>query len=80
MPGSIHACHPLRWIQSDIFLLWFSSFHQTYKVDKRRPCYLCTGWALFTHKEPGGHYFSSRESCRHHFPPTSQQPQNATIG
>ena len=40
-----------------------SSFHQTYKDDKRRSCYLNTGRALFTHEEPGGHYFSSRESC-----------------
>ena len=40
-----------------------SSFHQTYKADKRRSCYLSTGRALFTHQEPGGHYFSSRESC-----------------
>jgi len=49
----------------------FSSFHQTYKADKRRSCYLSTGQALFTHQEPGGHYFSSRESCWHHLPPTS---------
>jgi len=40
-----------------------SSFHQTYKADKIRSLYLSTGWALFTHKEPGGHFFSSRESC-----------------
>ena len=40
-----------------------SSFHQTYKADKRRSCYLSTGRALFTHQEPGDHYFSSRESC-----------------
>jgi len=40
-----------------------SSFHQTYKADKIRPLYLSTGRALFTHKELGGHYFSSRESC-----------------
>jgi len=40
-----------------------SSFHQTYKADKRRSCYLSTGWAVLTHQEPGGHYFSSRESC-----------------
>jgi hypothetical protein len=40
-----------------------SSFHQTYKAYKRRSCYLSTGQALFTHKERGGHSFSSRESC-----------------
>jgi hypothetical protein len=40
-----------------------SSFHQTYRVNKKkRSFYLGNGRALFTHKEPGGHYFSSRES------------------
>jgi hypothetical protein len=61
------------------FLVVFS-FHQTFKADKRRFWYLSTGRALFTHKEPGSHYFSSRESCWHHLPPTSQQPRNATLG
>jgi len=45
-----------------------SSFHKTYKANKRRLCYLSNGRGLFTHKEPGGHYFSS------------QQPQNVTLG
>ena len=40
-----------------------SSFHQTHKADKRRSYYLSTGPSLFTNQEPGGHYFSSRESC-----------------
>jgi len=62
-PGSIHACHPSGWMQSKIFFPIVSSFHQTYKADKRRSCYLSTGRTLFTHQEPGGHYFSSRESC-----------------
>ena len=56
-----------------------SSFHQTYKANKERSSYLGTGRALFTHKEPGGHYFSSRESCWHHVPSTSQQSQNVTL-
>jgi hypothetical protein len=56
-----------------------SSFHQTYKADKITSCYLSTGRALFTYKEPGGQYFSSRESCWHHLPPTSQHSQNATL-
>jgi hypothetical protein len=33
-----------------------------------------------SHKEPGGHYFSSRESCWNHLSPTSQQSQNAMLG
>ena len=41
--------------------------------------YLGTGLAVFTHQEPGGHYISSRESCWHHLPQTSQQPQNVTL-
>jgi hypothetical protein len=57
-----------------------SSFHQTYKADKRRSSYLSTGRALFTNQEPEGHYFSSRESCWHHLPPTLQQPQNENLG
>ena len=57
-----------------------SSFRQIYKADKRRSCYPSTGRELFTRQETGGHYFSSRESCWHHLPPTSQQPQNATLG
>jgi hypothetical protein len=40
-----------------------SSFHQTYKDDNIRSFYLRTGRAPFTNKEPGGHYFSSKESC-----------------
>jgi hypothetical protein len=35
-PGSIHACHPSGWIQSEIFFPVFSSFHQTYKADKKK--------------------------------------------
>ena len=50
--GSVHACHP-----SGCFPV-VSSFHQTFKADKRRSCYLSTEQALFTHQEPGGHYFT----------------------
>jgi hypothetical protein len=46
---------------------------------QKRSCYLGTGRALFTHKEPGGHYFSWRESCWHHLLPTSQQSQNVPL-
>ena len=35
-----------------------SSFHQTYKADKIRSSYLSFGRALFTYKEPGGHYLA----------------------
>jgi hypothetical protein len=47
-----------------------SSFHQPYKADKSRSCHLSTGRKLFINQEPGGHYFSSRESCWHHLPPS----------
>ena len=40
-----------------------SSFHQTYRDDKRRSCYHSTGRTLFTHQEPGDDYCSSKESC-----------------
>jgi hypothetical protein len=45
------------------FFPMISSFHQTYKADKRRSCYLSTGRVLFTQQEPEGHYYSSRKSC-----------------
>jgi hypothetical protein len=62
-PESIHACHSSGWIQSEIFTQWFLNFIRHTKPTKKRSCYLGTGRALFTHKEPGGHYFSLRESC-----------------
>ena len=62
-PGSIYACLPSGWIQCEIFIHWFLHFIKHTKPDKNRSCYLGTGRPLFTHKEPEGHYFSSRESC-----------------
>jgi hypothetical protein len=52
-PGSI--CLPSLGADTvrDFFPV-VSSVHQTYA--DRRSCYLGTGRALFTHKEPGGHY------------------------
>jgi len=79
-PGSVHACHLSGWIQSEIFTQWFLHFIKHTKPTKKRSCYLGTGSALFTHKELGGHFFSSRESCWHHLPPTSQESQNVTLG
>jgi len=85
MAHQIHACHPSRWIHSEIFTQWFLHFIQHTKADKIKSCYLSTGRALFTHNKHGGHYFSSRESCWHHFPtthnppPSSQLPQNTTL-
>jgi hypothetical protein len=77
-PGSIHVCHPSELIQSETFSQWFLHIIK-HKNQQKRSCYLSTGQALFTHQEPGGHYFSSRGSCWHHLPPTSQQPQNTTL-
>jgi len=54
-PGSIHECVPSGWIQREIFFPLVSSFHQTFKADNTRSCYLSTGRALFTHHEHGGH-------------------------
>ena len=62
-PGSIHACHPSGADTERDFHPVASSFHQTYKLDKIISLYLSTGRALFTHKEPCGHYFSSTEPC-----------------
>ena len=43
-PGSIQACHPSGLLQSEIFFFPVApSFHQTYKVDKRRFC--SYGWS-----------------------------------
>jgi hypothetical protein len=54
LPGSVHACHPSGWIASKILTQWFLHFIKHTKL-KKSSCYLGTGWALFTHKEPGGH-------------------------
>ena len=35
-PGSIHACHPSGWTQSEIFHPVVSSFHQAHKVDQKK--------------------------------------------
>ena len=48
-PGSIHACHPLGWIQSEIFTQWFLHFIKHTKPIKKKSCYLGTGRALLTH-------------------------------
>jgi len=61
-PGSCHACHPSGWMQRDIFPSGFFIL-STIQSRQKRSCYLSTGRALFTHQEPEGHYFSSRESC-----------------
>jgi len=79
LPGSVHSYHPSGWIQSEIFTKGFSSFHQTYKANKTRSCYLSTGRVLFTHKDTEGLFFSSRVWCWHNLPPTLQQPQNSTL-
>ena len=60
-PGPIQAGHPSGWIQSEIFTLWFLHFIKHTKP-KKKSCYLGTGRAQFTHREPGGHFFSSREA------------------
>ena len=73
-----------RWMahrldQSTRTTQWFLHFIEHRKPTKNRSCYLGTGGGQFTHKEPGGHYFSSRESNWHNLPPTSQEPQNIPL-
>jgi hypothetical protein len=46
-----------RFSPSDFFISSYIQNQQT------KILYLSTRWALFTHKEPGGHYYSSRASC-----------------
>jgi len=36
-PGSIHACHPSWWIQSEIFSHWFLHFMKHTKLTKEDP-------------------------------------------
>jgi hypothetical protein len=79
-PVSVHACHLSGWIQSESFTQRFLHFIKHTKPTKNMSCYLGTGRALFTHKEHGGHYFSSRDSCWHHLSPTLQESQNVTLG
>jgi hypothetical protein len=53
-PGSINACHPSGWMQSETFTQQFLHFIKHTKPEKKimLPQY---GWALFTHREPEGH-------------------------
>jgi len=39
-PGSIHACHPSWWIQSEIFSQWFLHFIKHTKLTKDDPVIL----------------------------------------
>ena len=39
-PGSIHACHPSEWIQSEIFSQWFLHFIKHTKPTKEDPVIL----------------------------------------
>jgi metal-dependent hydrolase (beta-lactamase superfamily II) len=39
-PGSIHTCHPLGWIQSEIFFRWFLNFIKHTKLTKEDPVIL----------------------------------------
>jgi len=51
----INPCVPSLGVDTERdFFPVVSSFHQTYKANKRRSLYLSTGRALFTHQEPGG--------------------------
>jgi hypothetical protein len=38
-PGSVHACHPSGWIQSQIFFQWFHFIKHT-KLTKEDPVIL----------------------------------------
>jgi hypothetical protein len=38
--GSIHTCHPLRWIQSEIFTQWFLHFTKYTQPKKKEPVVL----------------------------------------
>jgi len=40
LPGSIHACHPLEWIQSKIFSQWLLHFSKHTKPTKEDPVIL----------------------------------------
>jgi len=43
-PGSIHACHPSGWIQSEIFSQWFLYFIKHTKPTKEDPVILVLDW------------------------------------
>ena len=50
LPGSIHACHPSGWIESEIFSQWFLHFIKHKKPTKEDPVILV----------PDGHYSHPR--------------------
>jgi hypothetical protein len=75
-PGSIHACHPSGWIQGEIFSQWFLHSIKHTNPTKEDPAILVLD----------GHYSHTRNlevitlAREKHLPPTSQQPQNETLG
>jgi hypothetical protein len=61
-PGPIHACHTSWWILSEIFFSqWFLHFIKHTKPTQEDPVILLLD-GHYSHKEPGGHYFSSNHS------------------
>jgi len=42
-PGSIHACHPSGWTQSEIFIQWFLHFTKHTKPTNEDPVILVPG-------------------------------------
>ena len=76
---SIHACHPSGWIQSKIFTQCFLHFIKHTKPTKLDLILVPDGHYTHTHTKHEGHYFSSRESCWHHFPihPPTHPPHNS---
>jgi len=79
-PGSIHACRSSEWIQSEMFSQWFLHFIKHTEPTKEDPVILVLDGQYSHTRYLEVIKFSSRESCWHHLPPTSQQPQNATLG
>ena len=59
-PGSIHACHPSGWIQSEIFSQWFLHIIKHTKPTKEDPVILVLDGHCSHTRNLKGHYFSSR--------------------
>ena len=68
LPGSIHACNPSGWIQGEILSQWFLHFIKHTNPIKEDPVILVLD----------RHYSDTRNL--EVMPPTSQHPQNATLG
>ena len=78
-PGSIHACHPSVWIESEIFSQWFLHFIKPTKPTNDPVILVLDGHYPYT-RNPEVITLPRENQVDIICLPTSQQPQNTTFG